>query len=68
MPGYEYTGWNGLSAPAGTPPAIIDKLHAMFVSAGKDPNVTKKMEASGTILVNSAATCSGSWDAGCASG
>ena len=53
VPGYEYSGWNGLSAPAGTPPAIIGKLHAMFVTAGKDPGVVKKMEASGTMMVNS---------------
>jgi tripartite-type tricarboxylate transporter receptor subunit TctC len=53
VPGYEYSGWNGLSAPAGTPPAVINKLHAMFVTAGKDPNVVTKMEASGTMMVNS---------------
>ena len=53
VPGYEYSGWNGLSAPAGTPPAIVNQLNAMFVSAGKDPNVTTKMEASGTVRVNS---------------
>jgi tripartite-type tricarboxylate transporter receptor subunit TctC len=53
VPGYEYTGWNGLSAPANTPPAIINKLHTMFVTAGKDPNVSSKMEATGTVMVNS---------------
>ncbi len=52
VPGYEYSGWNGLAAPAGTPAAIIDKLHALFVTAGKDPNVVKKMEPSGTMMIN----------------
>jgi len=53
VPVYEYTGWNGLAAPTGTPPAIINKLHMMFVTAGKDTNVTKKLEATGTMMVNS---------------
>ena len=53
VPGYEYSGWNGLSAPARTPSAIIGKLHAMFVDAGKDPVVVKAMEASSTVMVNS---------------
>ena len=53
VPGYEYTGWNGLSAPVGTPPAIIDRLHAMFVAAGTNPAVAKALEASGTTMVNS---------------
>jgi tripartite-type tricarboxylate transporter receptor subunit TctC len=53
VPGYEYTGWNGLAAPAGTPTAIINRLHTMFVAAGKDPNVITKLEATGTVMVNS---------------
>lgn len=53
VPGYEYSGWNGLAAPAGTPHAIISKLHTLFVAAGKDPNVVNKTEPSGTIMVNS---------------
>jgi tripartite-type tricarboxylate transporter receptor subunit TctC len=50
--GYEYTGWNGLAAPARTPAPIIAKLHAMFVAAGKDPELVKAMEATSTELVN----------------
>src|SRR6267142_1362385 len=31
VPGYDYSGWAGLVAPKGTPPAIVDKLHAALV-------------------------------------
>ena len=30
-PGFEAITWNGLFAPAGTPPAIVSRLHAEFV-------------------------------------
>jgi tripartite-type tricarboxylate transporter receptor subunit TctC len=52
VPGYEFVSWVGLVAPAKTQPAIIDKVNALFVAAGKDPNVMKKIEADGTIAVN----------------
>ena len=52
VPGYEFTSWVGLVAPARTPPSLVNKLNAMFVNAGKDPNVARKIEADGTILVN----------------
>ena len=53
MPGYEYTAWNGVLAPARTPPAIVTKLNAWLVQAIKDPAVSKKLEADGTIMVGS---------------
>ncbi len=31
LKGYEITGWHGLLAPAGTPPAVLDKLNAEIV-------------------------------------
>ncbi|MDB5866214.1 MAG: transporter substrate-binding protein [Betaproteobacteria bacterium] len=33
LPDYEYRGWIGLLAPAGTPPEIVDTLHAEVVKA-----------------------------------
>lgn len=33
LPGYEVPGWFGLLAPAGTPPAIVDRLHAEVAKA-----------------------------------
>ena len=36
VPGYEYTSWNGIFAPKGTPRAIIAKLHATTQKALAD--------------------------------
>jgi tripartite-type tricarboxylate transporter receptor subunit TctC len=39
VPGYESTGWFGVVAPAGTPPAIIARLNAEVVAALNDPEI-----------------------------
>jgi tripartite-type tricarboxylate transporter receptor subunit TctC len=41
VPNYSAYTWNGLLAPAGTPRAIIDKLHAAIVKAMNDPLVVE---------------------------
>src|SRR3989440_3292172 len=33
LKGYQIVGWNGLFLPAGTPPAIVDRLHLEVVKA-----------------------------------
>jgi tripartite-type tricarboxylate transporter receptor subunit TctC len=38
-PGFESVGWIGLAAPAGTPPAILDKLNAEIMKMLQDPAV-----------------------------
>ena len=38
-PGFESVGWIGLAAPAGTPPAILDKLNAEIKKMLQDPAV-----------------------------
>ncbi len=42
LPGYEAAAWYIVLAPAKTPPAIIDKLHAEFVRAMKQPDVRER--------------------------
>jgi tripartite-type tricarboxylate transporter receptor subunit TctC len=42
-PGFEVTIWYGLLAPAGTPPAIIRKLHLETVKALAAPELRVKL-------------------------
>jgi len=48
------SSWQGILVPAGTPRAIVDKLHAATVKAGSNPEVRQRMEDAGTIAVTSA--------------
>lgn len=43
--------WNGLLAPAGTPPAIVKTLHAATVEALQTPEVKAKLESLGAIVI-----------------
>jgi tripartite-type tricarboxylate transporter receptor subunit TctC len=39
LPDWQASSWFGLVAPAGTPPAIVDRLHAEVVKAVKSPRI-----------------------------
>jgi len=43
LPGYDVFGWNGVLVTAGTPRPVIEKLHALFITAMKDAEVRKRM-------------------------
>jgi tripartite-type tricarboxylate transporter receptor subunit TctC len=43
LPGYAVSGWYGLVAPAGTPKAAIDKLHAAVLVAVRQPDIRDKL-------------------------
>ena len=43
-PGYDFSSWFGVLAPAGTPQPIISRLHAEIVKALKDPGVQQRLE------------------------
>lgn len=43
--------WNGLLAPAGTPEAIVKKLHAAAAEAVRLPEIRAKLESQGAIVI-----------------
>src|SRR5438477_9621331 len=47
LPGYVLTTWYGVFAPAGTPPVIVNRLHAELVKAMQTPDVRTKLEGIG---------------------
>jgi tripartite-type tricarboxylate transporter receptor subunit TctC len=51
FPGFDATAWFGLMAPAGTPPAIVDKVHKETVRVLALPDVKAKLEGLGVQLV-----------------
>jgi len=53
LKGYEIVGWNGLFVPAGTPRAIIAKLHAETVKALSHANVKERLATMGAEGVGS---------------
>jgi len=42
-PGFEFTLWSGLLAPANTPPAIVRKLHIETAKALASPDLRAKL-------------------------
>ena len=51
VPGLESDTLTGIVAPAGTPPAIIEKWHAAIVKMAADPETKKKLDALGFVPV-----------------
>ena len=50
LPGYEFTLWYGVAAPAGTPPAIIERLNADLRRTMESPEVRDRMASLGGNL------------------
>ena len=53
LPGFDVTVWQGLLAPAGTPPEIVDLLNRKFVAALHAPEVTSRLAAMNIELTGS---------------
>jgi tripartite-type tricarboxylate transporter receptor subunit TctC len=51
LPGYEVVLWNGVFAPAGTPPEIVDKLGKALHKVTQDPGVRKVLAEQGSAPV-----------------
>jgi tripartite-type tricarboxylate transporter receptor subunit TctC len=47
LPGMEATVWNGIFAPAGTPPAVLQRLQREFARALDQPDVRAQIAESG---------------------
>jgi len=48
IPGYQVDSWNGLLAPAGTPPEVVERIAAAVQQGYKDPATRKRLEEMGT--------------------
>ena len=54
LPGYEFTFWFGLFVPAGTPPAIVKRLHEAAAKGLSRPEVREKIAVQGMDAAPSA--------------
>jgi tripartite-type tricarboxylate transporter receptor subunit TctC len=53
LPGYELLEYQGIVAPAGTPSAVISRLHQEIVKALASPDLKERFTSSGTYVVGS---------------
>ncbi|MGO4607722.1 Bug family tripartite tricarboxylate transporter substrate binding protein [Variovorax sp. 2RAF20] len=51
LPGFEVALWNGVFAPAATPPAVLDKLATAIQRIAQDPAVRKALADQGSTPV-----------------
>jgi tripartite-type tricarboxylate transporter receptor subunit TctC len=51
LPGFEALNWFILAAPAGTPPAVLEKLHAATLEAMQRPGMRQAFERDGVDAV-----------------
>jgi tripartite-type tricarboxylate transporter receptor subunit TctC len=47
VPGYEAMQWYGLVAPAGTPPAVVERVHGEAITALRSPEMKQRLAADG---------------------
>ncbi len=51
LPGYEIVLWNGIFAPAGTPPALVERIAAAVRKVTDDPSVRQTLASQGSLPV-----------------
>ena len=54
LPGFENLGWFGLMAPAGTPPAVVEKVYRDTAKALEAPDLRKRLDDIGMAAVGNA--------------
>jgi tripartite-type tricarboxylate transporter receptor subunit TctC len=47
LPGFEAATWQAVLAPAGTPPAVVNRLNAAIVKAANSPKIVESLAAQG---------------------
>lgn len=52
LPGYEAMPWLGLVAPAGTPQAVVDRLHREVNEVLKDPELRERFKGWGLDIIS----------------
>ena len=50
MPGFETGSWQGIVAPAATPPEVVNKLHATVMSILSTPEMKDRLDKAGAEL------------------
>jgi tripartite-type tricarboxylate transporter receptor subunit TctC len=50
VPGFETAGWNGIVAPAGTPPEIVKRLNTVINEAVRLPDMREKFAVQGVEI------------------
>jgi tripartite-type tricarboxylate transporter receptor subunit TctC len=45
LPGFKMSTWNGLMAPSGTPPEIIERLTQASIAAAHDPAIVARLQS-----------------------
>ena len=53
VPGYEFSGWFGIFAPAATPKEIVNKIAAASVKAVQSPDLRERLSQQGFMAVTS---------------
>ncbi|HLX79027.1 MAG TPA: tripartite tricarboxylate transporter substrate binding protein [Burkholderiales bacterium] len=61
MPGYQVYEWNAIFAPAGTPEAILRRLHAEIAKALAAPDLKERIAALGGEIVASSPGDTAAW-------
>jgi tripartite-type tricarboxylate transporter receptor subunit TctC len=49
FPGFEYTGWNGVFAPAGTPAEVVTRVNRDIEAVLRQPEVAQRLQALGSM-------------------
>ncbi len=61
VPGYETVNWFGLVAPAGTPAAIVERLHREITAVQDAPAVQKQFDSDGATIVRMSSAAFGAY-------